>query len=59
MTNFILFFNSFFSYLVLFAIMVVLVIIAVIVGIKWRKSKDLKASLEAGLTEEKKETATP
>lgn len=42
MTNIILFFNSFFSYLLLFAIIVALVIVASILGVKWRKSSDAK-----------------
>lgn len=47
MTNLILFLNSFLSYLLLFALVVVLVIVACVIGVKWRKSKDAKAALEA------------
>ena len=42
MTNLILFLNSFLSYLLVFVLIVVLVIIACVIGVKWRKSKDLK-----------------
>lgn len=42
MTNFILFLNSFLSYLLVFAIIVVLVIIACVLGVKWRKASDKK-----------------
>lgn len=42
MNNLILFLNAFLSYLLLFAFIVVLVIIASVIGIKWRKSKDVK-----------------
>lgn len=48
MGNFILFLNSFFSYLLLFALVVVLVIIACVIGAKWRKSKDMKNGQLAG-----------
>lgn len=42
MTNLIAFINSFLSYFALFAFIAVLCIVAVLVGIKLRKSKDLK-----------------
>ena len=42
MANVILFLNSFFSYLLVFAIIVALVIVACILGVKWRKSADAK-----------------
>ena len=42
MTNLILFFNTFLSYLLVFVIIVALVIIACILGVKWRKSSDAK-----------------
>ena len=45
MTNFILFLNSFLSYLLVAVIIVALVVIACIIGVKWRKSKDAKAAL--------------
>lgn len=44
MSSLILFLNSFLSYLLLFVLIVVLVIIACVIGVKWRKSKDLKNS---------------
>lgn len=44
MGNLVLFLNSFFSYLLLFILIVALVIIACVIGVKWRKSKDLKAA---------------
>lgn len=46
MANLTLFINSFLSYLLLFALIVVLVIVACVIGVKWRKSKDAKATLE-------------
>lgn len=49
MDSFINFFNSFVSYLLLFAIIVVLVIIACVIGVKWRKSKDLKKEQSEGI----------
>lgn len=42
MANTVLFLNSFFSYLLLFAIVVALVVIACVLGAKWRKSSDAK-----------------
>lgn len=48
MTNLILFVNAFLSYLLCFALIVALVIVACVIGVKWRKSKDAKAALEAG-----------
>ena len=48
MTNLILFLNSFLSYLLLFVLIIALVIIACVIGVKWRKSKDAKASVSAG-----------
>ena len=42
MTNLVLFFNSFISYLLVFVIFVVLVIVAVIIGIKIKKAKMIK-----------------
>ena len=42
MANVILFLNSFFSYLLVFAIIVALVIVACILGVKWIKSEDAK-----------------
>lgn len=43
MTNLILFFNSFLSYLLLFAVIVVLGVAAALIGINLRKKKDAKA----------------
>ena len=43
MTNLILFFNSFLSYLILFVFIVVLGVAAALLGIKLRKKKDEKA----------------
>ena len=48
MTNLILFLNSFLSYLLLFVLIIALVIVACIIGVKWRKSKDAKASVGTG-----------
>ena len=45
MTNLILFLNAFLSYLFLFLFIVALIIVACFIGIKWRKSKDAKATL--------------
>lgn len=42
MNNFILFLNSFLSYLLLMAVIVILVSIAVFIGIRMRRKKDLK-----------------
>lgn len=47
MTNLILFVNSFLSYLLLFVLIVALVIVACVIGVKWRKSKDVKAASES------------
>lgn len=47
MTNLILFVNAFLSYLLIFVLIVALVIVACMIGIKWRKSKDAKAALNA------------
>lgn len=47
MTNLILFVNAFLSYLLIFVLIIALVIVACIIGIKWRKSKDAKAALNA------------
>lgn len=52
MTNLILFVNAFLSYLLIFVLIVALVIVACIIGVKWRKSKDAKAALEAGKQEQ-------
>ena len=46
MTNLILFFNAFLSYLLLFVFVVALVIAACIIGVKLRKSKDAKAAAQ-------------
>ena len=48
MSNLILFLNSFLSYLLVFVIIVALVIIACVIGVKWRKSKDLKTAQSSG-----------
>ncbi|MFI3201573.1 MAG: hypothetical protein R3Y54_08610 [Eubacteriales bacterium] len=45
MTNFILFFNSFASYVVLLAIFVALTLIAVNIGTSMRKKKNLQEGL--------------
>ncbi len=47
MTNLILFVNSFLSYLLCFVLIIALVIVACVIGVKWRKSKDAKAGVEA------------
>lgn len=52
MTNLILFVNAFLSYLLIFILIVALVIVACIIGVKWRKSKDAKAALNAGAEEQ-------
>ncbi len=46
MANLILFVNAFLSYLLLFVLIVALVIVACVIGVKWRKSKDVKAAAE-------------
>lgn len=46
MTNAILFFNSFFSYLLVFAIIVALVIVACIIGTKWSRNSDGKSGTD-------------
>ena len=48
MSNLILFLNSFLSYLLVFVIIIALVIIACVIGVKWRKSKDMKNPQSAG-----------
>ncbi len=48
MTNVILFFNSFFSYLLVFAIIVALVVVACILGAKWSRNSDAKAAKTDG-----------
>ncbi len=48
MTNLILFFNSFFSYLLLFAIIVALVVVACIAGAKWSRNSDAKTGKTDG-----------
>ncbi|MDE7013973.1 MAG: hypothetical protein K2P19_04770 [Kineothrix sp.] len=45
MTNAVLFLNSFFSYLLVFAIIVALVIVACTLGVKWKKSSDAKKGI--------------
>ncbi len=46
--NFVLFLNSFLSYLLLFVICVAVIIIAVLLGIRLRKNKDAReASIQA------------
>lgn len=52
MTNLILFVNAFLSYLLIFVLIIALVIVACIIGVKWRKSKDAKAALAAGVQEQ-------
>ena len=58
MTNLILFFNSFLSYLLVVAVFVIVIGIAVFVGIKLRKNKNAKEAAlaakntEAGVTNE-------
>ena len=44
MESFILFFNSFISYLLLYFISIALIVVAVILGIRYRKHKDKKAA---------------
>lgn len=46
MSNFVLFFNSFFSYLLLMAVVVVIAGVAVFLGIKMRKNKNSQAGNE-------------
>lgn len=47
MENLILFLNSFFSYMLLLLVMAALMTAGAVIGIKWRKSKDAKAAVEA------------
>ena len=49
MTNLILFVNAFLSYLLVFVFIVAVVVVACVIGVKWRKSKDAKAAVEAGV----------
>lgn len=49
MTNLILFVNAFLSYLMVFVFIIAVVVVACIIGVKWRKSKDAKAAVEAGV----------
>lgn len=49
MGNLILFLNAFLSYLFVFVLIIAVVIVACIIGVKWRKSKDAKAAVEAGV----------
>ena len=46
MSNFVLFFNSFFSYLLLMAVVVVIAGVAVFLGIKMRKNKNSQSGNE-------------
>ncbi|MDE6944746.1 MAG: hypothetical protein K2P66_10005 [Lachnospiraceae bacterium] len=50
MTNLILFVNAFLSYLLVFVFIIAVVVVACIIGVKWRKSKDAKAAVEAGVS---------
>ncbi|MBQ8598151.1 MAG: hypothetical protein IJ409_10215, partial [Lachnospiraceae bacterium] len=50
MSNFILFINSFLSYLLVMAVIVVLVGIAVFIGITMRKKKNLQLAAEVETT---------
>lgn len=56
MTNLILFVNSFLSYLLCFLLIVALVVIACIIGAKWRKSKDAKATAQTAAADEAQQT---
>ena len=49
MANLILFVNAFLSYLLLFVLIIALVIVACIIGVKWRKSKDAKNTVNTGV----------
>ena len=49
MTTLILFVNAFLSYLLVFVFIIAVVVVACIIGVKWRKSKDAKAAVEAGV----------
>ncbi|WMC92686.1 hypothetical protein [Kineothrix sp. MB12-C1] len=42
MTNLILFMNAFLSYLFVVVIITILVIVACILGVKWKKSSEMK-----------------
>ena len=44
---------NFLAYAIVFVIVAALAVAACFIGIKWRKSKDAKAALESGATEEK------
>ena len=50
MTNLILFVNAFLSYLLVFVFIIAVVVVACIIGVKWRKSKDAEAAVEAGVS---------
>lgn len=58
MTNLILFVNAFLSYFLLFLFIVALAVIACVIGVKWRKSKDAKAAMEAQAEPETAEGGT-
>ena len=55
MTNAVLFFNSFLSYLLLFAVIVALVVTAALIGISMRKKKDRKNAAAAAEAESRQE----
>lgn len=58
MNNFVLFLNSFLSYLLLFGVFVVLAVVGALIGAKWRKSKNAKEALETAAEESKQEEVT-
>lgn len=47
MNNFIIFFNQFLEYIILFVVSVIAIMLGCFVGIKWRKSKNMKEVLLA------------
>ncbi|MEZ3507308.1 MAG: hypothetical protein K1W10_10280 [Lachnospiraceae bacterium] len=52
MANLILFLNAFLSYLLVFVLIVAVVVVACVIGVKWRKNKDVKAAAGEGVQAE-------
>lgn len=52
MAKLILFLNAFLSYLLVFVLIVAVVVVACVIGVKWRKNKDVKAAAGEGVQAE-------
>ena len=52
MANLILFLNAFLSYLLVFVLIVAVVVVGCVIGVKWRKNKDVKAAAGEGVQAE-------